>query len=159
MNDSSLMSVRYRIADLCDELQARLYLETAFLGELNQRLARNELHCEIRLGAEAAVSGPGFVDLRDAGMLQPAQRVGLLFEAAQQLGVRKPRLDDFEGHDPMRILLLGQVDAAHAAFAKQAKDAITADHLRMPPGFARLCIRRAIPGRNKVDRSKVNRGY
>ena len=58
-------------------------------------------------GPDAGVGGAGLVDLRDAGVLQPAERLRFLFEAAQQLTADKAGLDDLQGDGAARLLLLG----------------------------------------------------
>jgi len=157
MNQPALMCMIDGIADLRHELQARSQVELPLLDEITQGKARNKLHCEVRLRAEAGIRSPGFIDLGNPGMLQAAERVGFLLEATHQLGVHKPRPDDFEGNYSVRVFLLGQIDTAHAAFAKQAKDAIVADGFRIPPGCGSLCFRNIGHARAGRHRLRSNR--
>jgi hypothetical protein len=168
VNDSALMGMIYGIADLRHQCETSPQVEMILFGELHQRQACNELHCEIRLCAEAGVGSSGFVDLSYPGMLQATKRVGLTFESTQQLGAHKPRLDHFESDDPVGLLLLGEIDASHAAFAKQANNAIVADHYGMTPRSAVVCVGpnhfRAwgscgISGRSKLSRSVADRSW
>ena len=63
-------------------------------------------------------------------MLQPAEHLRFLCEAAQQLGAGQSRLDDLERDRAAGLLLLGLVDRAHAALADQTNDAVAADRGR-----------------------------
>ena len=60
-------------------------------------------------------------------MLQPAERLGFLLEAAQQLVAGNAQPDYLERHDAVRILLLGLIDGSHSAFSEQCQDAISAN--------------------------------
>ena len=75
-------------------------------------------------------------------MLQPAERLRFLREAAQQLGAGESRLDDLERDRAARLILLGLVDGAHAAFADQANDAVAADRGRQRRGRHRHSLRK-----------------
>ena len=75
----------------------------------------DQFHGEKRLNAETRVGAASLVDLRDAGMLQPAQRLRLLLEAAQHLGAGPGGLDHFERDTAPGLVLLGLVDRAHSA--------------------------------------------
>ena len=63
-------------------------------------------------------------------MLQPGQRLRFLPEPPQPLGSRQAEPDHFERHYPPRLLLLGFVHRAHAAFAQQPQDAIPSNRWR-----------------------------
>jgi hypothetical protein len=145
MNDAALMRMIQRIADLRHQLQTRPYIEMPLFGELKQGPARNELHCEVRLWAEAAVGGAGFVNLSDSRMMKATQRLLSCSKRRSNSKLTTPRLDHFESDHPVRILLLGQIDASHAAFAEQAKDAIVADRYRMVPRSAGFSVDYGVP--------------
>jgi len=53
------------------------------LGKLNQRLAVDDFHREEGLRAEPGLGGAGFVDLRDAGMVETTEGLEFLFEPAE----------------------------------------------------------------------------
>ncbi len=78
-----------------------------------------------------AVGGaPALDEAGDPRMLERRQDAHLVAEAAQ--GVRRQAIDDFEGDRAPEVggLLFSEVDAAHAAAAELAEDAIGADPLR-----------------------------
>src|SRR5262249_36488933 len=83
-------------------------------------------HREVRPSARDA----GFVDLRDAGMLETPERMRFLLEAAQNLGNRQARLHHFECYLAARSLLLCLVYNTHSAFTDQTQDSIGADRPR-----------------------------
>ena len=87
------------VADLCHHLQPFTRIQMMLFG-ISSASSTDELHGEVGLRPETRIGRAGFVDLRDAGMLQPAQRLRLLFETAQQLRGRDAGLDDLEGDDP-----------------------------------------------------------
>ena len=85
MDDAPLVRMVHGFADLDHQLQPLPRAQVVRLGIPQQRRALNELHGEIRLRAESAIGGAGFIDLRDAGMVQAAERLGFVLEAPQQL--------------------------------------------------------------------------
>ena len=102
-------------------------VEAVAAGVLVQRQAADELHGEERL---AVLGHAGLVDLGDAGVVQPAEDLGLVGEALEQRGRGEAGADDLEGDGAARVVLLGLVDGAHAALAEQAQDAVAADARR-----------------------------
>ena len=81
-----------------------LIAQLPLVGVFQKGLAADELHGEVRLRAEAGVGRAGFVDLRDARVLQPAERLRFLFEAAQQLRAGKSGLDDLQRDGAARLI-------------------------------------------------------
>src|SRR5580704_6410381 len=124
------MSVLHGFADLNHQGQPLARVEFVRVSIFDQRLALDELHGEEGLYAEAGVGAAGFVNLRNARMVEATQRLRLLFKAAQQFraGPRGP--NDLEGDAASRLILLGLVDGAHSTFAQQAEDVITSDARR-----------------------------
>ena len=62
-------------------------------------------------------------------MVHQGQRLPLRLEAGDDLGGVHARLDDLEGdHAADRLLLLGHVDHAEAAFADLLQQLVRADH-------------------------------
>jgi hypothetical protein len=84
----------------------------------------------------------GLVDLRDAGVLQPAKHFHLELEAAQTVGRQRVGPDDLQGHAPSRPLLLGEVNHAHATSAEHAMDLIRANVVwqRFGRGRGAACV-------------------
>ena len=60
-------------------------------------------------------------------MLQPAECLRLLLEAAQQFGACEARLDDLECDSAAGLILLRLVDGAHAAFTEKAQNPVVSD--------------------------------
>ena len=141
MNETALVRVMHRVADLDHHLEPIAEAEMTAVGVFAQRRTADELHREVRLRLEASVGRAGVVDLGNARMLQPAERLRFLSEAAQQLGTDQSRFDDFECNRTPGLILLGLVDRAHAAFADQTNDAVAADRGRQRRGSYRLSRR------------------
>ena len=95
------------------------------------------LHHEVRLPAFGRTC---FEHLCDVAVLHHRQGLKLEFEAFQHLLAVHAQLDDLQGHPPAnRLLLLGQVDSPHAAFAEDLQDLERSNLLGRLPGFpARL---------------------
>ena len=96
-------------------------------GVLVQGQAADELHGEERL---AVVGQAGLVDLGDAGVVQPAEDLGLMAEALEEGGGGEAGADDLEGDGAARAVLLRLVDGAHAPLAEQAKQTVPAEARR-----------------------------
>ena len=80
---------------------------------LAQRLALNEAH---GVGGDAIRVVDQPVDRHDAGVLQAPGELGLQDEALPAVGVVGPRGPDaLEGHRPVQLQVLGDVDLAQAA--------------------------------------------
>jgi hypothetical protein len=74
VDDSALMRVVNGVADFGNEVQPLPGVQLMRTGVLEQGLTTDELHGEIRLRTESIFSNASFINLRDAGMLQPSQR-------------------------------------------------------------------------------------
>src|SRR6185295_3031484 len=96
MNQAALMRMMDGITDLHHDLEALARVQMMFVGIVSQRFAANELHGEVRLRPESGVRRARVIDLRDTGMLQASESLGLLSEASQQFRTRKASLDDFQ---------------------------------------------------------------
>ena len=97
------------------------------LDVVAQWRAVDEFHREVRQRPGVSVRRTDFVNLRDAGVLQPGQGIRFALETALQFRRRQAGLDDFQGDDAMRPLLFGLVHHAHTAFAHQLQYAIASD--------------------------------
>jgi hypothetical protein len=84
-----------------------------------RRLGRSALLCALREPAGAVGFDAGLVDLRDAGMLQPGQRLDLGLEAVAAARVAELGAQDLERDAAARSGLFGGVYDAHAALAEQ----------------------------------------
>ena len=102
VNQAALMRVVYRVADLHHDLQTLTDVQVVRFGIIPRRFAADEFHCEVGLRAKAGVHGTGFVDLSDAGMLQPAERLRFLFKSSYQFVAYQARLDDLESNSAAR---------------------------------------------------------
>ncbi len=139
MNDAALVRIVDGVADLGHQLQPLLRARVVRRGVVRQGLpAGDELHGEVRLHSGSGIGGARFIHLRNARMVQPCQRVGLLRETPQQARAGPGAFDHFERNDAAGLILFSLVDRAHAAFAEQAKDAVVADASR----DRRIAIRR-----------------
>src|SRR5262245_12166648 len=106
MNQSTLVRMMNRVADLRHHLHALPRVQTLLTRVLLERDSANELHREIRLRAEPGIGSSGLINLSDAGMLQAAERFGFLIEPPQQGRTGHPGLDHFERYGAARMLLL-----------------------------------------------------
>ena len=127
MNKPALVRVVDRVTDFRHHLQPLPGVEMMRLGVVPQRLPADILHGEVGLGSETGIGRAGFIDLGNAGMLQSAERLRFLLEPAKQFGTGQAGLDDFQGHSPPGLILFGFIDGAHAAFADQPENPVTAD--------------------------------
>ena len=129
MDHAFLMSMLDGIADSSHQFETLVYAEQAPAGVLDQRLALDEFHREKRLATAACVGFTGLVDLGDAGVLEAAQHVALVFETPQRVARLDARFDDLQGHDAPRHVLPGPIDHAHAALAEHIENGVLADLL------------------------------
>ena len=87
MNQATLMRMPHCFADLRHHRQPLAGVQLMRVGVLPQRLATDELHGKVRLRSEASIRCTGFIDLCDAWVLQPAERLRFLFKAPQKFGI------------------------------------------------------------------------
>ena len=87
MDDALVVGVLHRVADPRQQAHAGGEVQAVAVGVLVQGQAADELHGEERL---AVVGQPGLVDLRDAGVMQPGQDLGLVGEALTRAGEANP---------------------------------------------------------------------
>jgi hypothetical protein len=92
---------------------------------------------------------PGYVDLGDAGVPEPAQQLGLELEPSEGGGGVDPRPHHLHRHHATWILLQRLVDSAHAAGGDDPLDGVAADsfgHLDAGYATARGASHRPVPG-------------
>ena len=77
----------------------------------------------------AGIGCSRFVDLRDTGVLQPAEHLRLLLESSELCMRRETRTDHLERYCSPGLFLFRQVDDAHAALAEHVQDLVVADHI------------------------------
>src|SRR5262245_12787241 len=88
----------------------------------------------------AFVSASRFVDGRDPRMFEPRQRLNFAMKQFDLILIHQsPAANDLQRHESPRMLLLGLVDNAHAAFAELAEDSIIANKER---GYRRRSVPR-----------------
>ncbi len=116
MDDSLLVGVLDRVADLDEQPQALFRRETAFVAVPRVRLPPHELHREV---GPALFRRPRLVDLRDARVLHHRERLPLGVEARDHFLRIHSGLNHLERHlAPHRLGLLCQPDHAAAALAE-----------------------------------------
>ncbi len=115
------------MTDLDEQLQAVLRAEIIAVAVCGDRNALDPFHHEI---GTALVRRAGFVDVSDVRVVEAGQGLAFGLEAADHpLGIHS-RLDHLQRDlSADRMLLLGQVDHAHASFAEYANETIGTDRL------------------------------
>src|SRR5208282_5064581 len=112
------------------------------IGIFTQWAATNDFHGKVRLGAESGISGSSLVDLRDAGVMEAAERLELPLEAAEDFRAGPGCFDDLQCDATAGLVLLSLVHRSHSTLAQQANDPIASDTGRqIGPGSRRLWIR------------------
>ncbi len=94
VNNAALMGVVNRFADPGRQFQALPAIQSLGVRILDERPATDQLHGKIWLRSGSVVSRAGFVDLRNARMLQLPKRQSFLLEAANQLRISQTGLDN-----------------------------------------------------------------
>ena len=73
-------------------------------------------------------------DRDDVGVVQQCGGPGLAAKAFRAWGSwQRARVQDLEGHEPPKLVVLGLVDDAHAAAAQLAQDLVPRQHERRGP--------------------------
>lgn len=85
----------------------------------------------MRTEAARAETADG-VDLRDAGVVEAAERLRLLLEAPQDLGTRDFGAQDLQRDAATRLVLLGLEHRADPARAEATEDPVVVDALGYP---------------------------
>ena len=127
MNEAALMGMLHPVADPGHKLHPLPDVQMLRISVGPQRLAPDVLHREKWLRTEARVRRTGFIDLRDADVLQSSECLRFEREAAQKVGRCQFRPDDLEGDSPPGMILFGFAYCAHASLAQQSDDPISAD--------------------------------
>ena len=125
MDDPLLMGMLDRTADVDEDPQSLLRREVVLVAVLRDRDAPHVIHHEV---GPAALGRPGVEDLGDVRVVHQGQRLPLGLEARDHLLGVHAQLDDLQGHLAAdRLLLLGHVDVAEAAFADLLQELVGAD--------------------------------
>ncbi len=90
MDQRALVRVQDGITNLRHQLQPLPHVEPVGVAVVEQRLPVHEFHGEVRLAPERGLGRARFVDLGDAGVLQPPQRLRLVLEAANHVALAYP---------------------------------------------------------------------
>ena len=115
MNDRFLVSVLHSLANLNEQLQALALAQLVLVAVAGDGYSGDVLHHEVRA---AFRSGAGVEDFGDCGVVHQRQGLPFGFEARHHFARVHTRFNQLEGHAAAnRLLLLGQPDFAHSAFA------------------------------------------
>ena len=120
---------------------------------VGQRRAGDQLHHQMRWnGTVARMKG---VDLRDARMLQPAEHLGFVLEAPEDVGMAEAAAEHFDRDRASRPILLRRVHDAHAAGPERVQHQKAAE---VRAGLQRAVDRRHVERRNPArDRGSPRR--
>ncbi len=126
VDDPFLMGVLHGLADRDETAPAaRACVEIVLVAVLGDRDPADQLHHEV---GPARLGGPRVEHPGDVRMVHQGQGLPLGLEAGDHLLGVHARLDDLQGHLAAdRLLLLGHVDHAHAAFADLLQQLVGAD--------------------------------
>ena len=141
VDDAALMGVLNGFTDLNHQGQPLARVQVPCIGIFAQGLAVDDLHGEERLEPEPGIGRAGLIDLGDARMLEAAERLGFLLEAAKKFRAGPGGLDDLQRDSAPRLILLGLIHGPHPAFTQKADDPVTPDAWREFPliVFSRVC--------------------
>ena len=153
VNHALLVGVLDSLAHLPEQREAFFEPETVLVAVVRDRIAAHVLHHEVRT---AIIGDPAVVYARDARVLHQRERLALGLEPDDDLRTVHPPLDHLQRHAAAhRLLLLGEVDRAHPAFAENVEDAVGADalgslgrrwrSLLLQIAWASRCLRRGVP--------------
>ena len=119
------MRMLHGLADGDEEFQSLASRQMLLVTELGDRNAMDEFHDEV---GPATVGRAHIEHLGDVRVVHQRQGLAFGLEPGDHLLRVHPRLDDLEGHPSCdRLLLLGHVDDAHAAFANLLQQLVGTD--------------------------------
>ena len=125
MNDTFLVGVLDRLANLGEEVESVFGRELVFVAILIDRNAFDQFHHEV---GSTGVSGSGVEDFGDVGMVHHRERLAFGLKAGDDVFGVHPEFDDFEGDvSADGFLLFGHEDRPHAALRDKLKDLISTD--------------------------------
>jgi hypothetical protein len=124
MDDAALMGVLNGFTDLNHQSQALARVQVPRIGIFTKGLAADDFHGEVRLEAKPRIGRASLVDLRDTGVMEAAERLEFLVEAAEEFGAGPGGLDDLQRNSPTRSVLLGLIHRSHPALAQQANNPV-----------------------------------
>jgi hypothetical protein len=125
VDDPLLVGVLDGLADRHEQLQPLARRQPAVVAKLRDGDAVDQLHDEI---GPAARRGVGVEDAGDVLVVHERQGLPLRLEAGEDLPAVHAGLDDLQGNlAANRMLLLGHVDDAHAAFADLLEQLVRAE--------------------------------
>ncbi len=129
MDHAALVGVLEGVGDLRGQFELRTHGKLRVGDVLNQGLASDEFHGEVGLleghpGRGGRGGGTGFVDVRDAYVLELTKKCGLAAEAFHHAGRGQSGSNDLECDRALRVVLPGLVDGAHAALADEVQNLV-----------------------------------
>jgi len=139
MHDAGRVGLGDPLGGLGEVAEQRPEIRLLVVDSLVEGVARDQLHRDVvdrfggRFGVSARPAGPDLVvadlvDGDDVRVVQGGGRPGLGDEAAHPLLVADQlRRQDLERDAPLELLVLRDVDLAHAAGAERADDAVMGD--------------------------------
>src|SRR5688572_27058417 len=127
MNDSLLVSVLHRVADLYKQLEPRSRRESVLVAVARDGHAAHKFHREV---GTAGVGGTGVEHAGDIRMIHARDRLSLGLEARDHfLGVHA-EFNYLQGHSALHgFVLLGHVDDTAAALTNLLQQLVTSDDL------------------------------
>jgi plasmid stabilization system protein ParE len=132
MDDPLLVRVLHRLADRDRQLESLAQRQPAFVTELGDRDALDQLHHEV---GTAVIRRPGVEDLGDRGVVHQGQCLAFGPKACEDLAAIHASLDELQRHrPPHRLGLLGHVDRAHAPLADRLEQLVRTDDRAGPLG-------------------------
>jgi hypothetical protein len=124
VDDGLLVGVLHGATDLGEQLETFGGADAAVVAVLGDGLALDQLHHEIGL---PRVGRPAVEHLGDVWVVHQGERLPLGLEARNRRRAAHPRLDDLDGHAAGDgVVLVGEVDDAHAALADLTEEPIPA---------------------------------
>jgi hypothetical protein len=126
VNDALLMGMLHGLTEVKEKLEPLAWRQPVVVAVLGDGHALDQLHDEVRPAAGGFAS---VVNLGDIGMIHQRQRLPLGFKARDHLTRVHAGFEDLEGNlTADRLLLLGDEDQAHAAFADLFHQTVRADN-------------------------------
>ena len=125
MDDAFLMRVLYSVADLCEQSETLLDVQSLAIAVLSDRDAGNVLHDEVR---PAIIGHTRIEDLGHARVIHHGQGLALSFEAGDDLLRIHAELDHLQRDTPADGLgLLGEIHDGEAALTQNFPDGVVPD--------------------------------
>ena len=132
MNDQAFVDLLDRAAELQEDADPTFHAHPAFVAELVQRLAVDELHDEVRT---PIFRGATVDETSDVRIFQLCENAALLEELVEEILFFRLEEFDREAWAGISILPRGEIDDAHSALVQPREDVVVA-HPLSDDGFA-----------------------